>query len=199
MAQQSFSTEVLASGSATSVFNHCTPLLQASDELHSVLRSPLTFHGTPPQLRTRRNHHIASTLVQRPDGTQEMRVKFWVDGAAKSDPSESLWEKAKRTVFRPIIVEPINHPAPPQAQAEQQQLAAAAEKRRKQQQDQTKMTWGDWFKSGFAAIIPTSNAGPGGALKTSSSSGYPMKPQLGAYETGEVSAALIRVRLSFSS
>lgn len=186
---QSFSTEVLASGSATSVFNHCTPILQASDELHSILRSPLTFHGTPPHLRTRRNHHIASTLAQRPDGTQEMRVKFWVDGAAKSDPSEGIWDKAKRTVFRPIIVEPINHPAP---QQQQQSLASAAERK----QESKNMSWGDWFRSGFAAIIPSSASGPGAALKSSSSSSYPAKPQLGAYETGEVSAALLRVCLS---
>lgn len=177
---------MLASGSATNVFNHCTPLLDASDDLHAVLRSPLSYHGTPPHLRARarRNRHISSSMKSQ----DEMLVRFWVDGAQRKDPSESMWDKLKRTVTRPLIVEPINHPVAPKQQQQHEQVPSQP----KQLNSET-LGWRDWLKSGFAAIWPSSGSSRGAAAVRSSSSTYPAKPPLGMYDSGEVSAALIRV------
>lgn len=128
-----------------------------------------------------------------------MLVKFWVDGTPKSDPSEGVWEKVKRTVFRPLIVEPINQPAanfqPSQAE---RQAELKAEKKKQDAWTKNKQTWGEWFGSGFSAIWPVGglSAGRGGSgpLRSSSSS-YPVKPAFGSYESGEATALLVRVRL----
>lgn len=112
----SITSELLAPSSGTNLMNMTIKLLEESDELKKVLKSPIRFHTTPIQftggnsITPKRTSGIPQS-IQRKNGTLELR--FWVE-SHKPSYIEGDWRSLKwwKGWIGPLMTSEVSHHQP---------------------------------------------------------------------------------------
>lgn len=160
-------------------------------KLRTLLLPPLSFHGASNGNRLNRNRRISSTHATDPStGAELLFVKFWVEGLAPVNDTDTNWWDTVKKWVGPLIWEDSSRPG-------SYVPTPSVPKVEPPPPEPVGRTWGGWAADGlasvFGGIIPRRKDANGAAARESLFA-RPRKPALGEYYTGEVFAELEKVR-----